>query len=135
MKCPRNCCNHTFGSRRVLWLVNRYIPMQGHQGNSECRGSDCARCMAHQSLWAASLRYPIPRRAVRDLTAEAWKIVPVRKRTSNATRQPSACRRNLETHSFVRNRKCLSLSAFAQANPQTTTVIETVGLHPHTAWS
>ena len=49
----------------LLWLVNRFIPMQGiHQVNFERRRGHCRRSVDPECFWAVSLPFQHPRRNV-----------------------------------------------------------------------
>ena len=49
----------------LLWLVNRFIPMQGiHQVNPERRRGHCRRSVAAERFWTVSLAFPDSRRNV-----------------------------------------------------------------------
>ena len=66
----------------LLWLVNRFIPMQGiHQVNFERRRGHCRSSVDPERYWAVPFSFQYPR----------WKGMTICKRTC---RQPSLFQRD-----------------------------------------
>ena len=44
----------------ILWLINRFIPMAGHQVDPECRRGHCRCLVAPERFWSSrfALQYP-----------------------------------------------------------------------------
>ena len=106
----------------LLWLVNRFIPMQSnHQVNSERRCGDRRGVVAAERFRAVSFAIPDPRGLIAVPVRKASRQSNVPPQVITAIRQTSALRRNFENQALLarRNRpqfERVCSNQFAQTN-------------------
>src|ERR1039458_3127514 len=76
------------------------------QGHLEWRRCNRRRSVASQGIRPLRLPLSVPRGTLKNQPVEALKLLTAKETKVQRSKAENACRRNLETHSLVRNRKC-----------------------------